>query len=154
MDETGPGSLGGTFGGNPLSCAAALAAIKAIEDDHLNERAMLLGERFRKRAHAWQRKFPCVGDVRGIGAMQAFEIVKSGGSRTPDAETTKRITRDCYEHGVILVTAGTYGNIIRLLMPLVITDNQLEEALDVIESALAFARQAQPVHREVPAAAL
>jgi 4-aminobutyrate aminotransferase/(S)-3-amino-2-methylpropionate transaminase len=154
MDETGPGSLGGTFGGNPLSCAAALAAIKAIEDDHLNERAMLLGERFRKRAHAWQRKFPCVGDVRGIGAMQAFEIVKSGGSRTPDAETTKRITRDCYEHGVILVTAGTYGNIIRLLMPLVITDNQLEEALDVIESALAFARQDQPVHREVPAAAL
>jgi 4-aminobutyrate aminotransferase/(S)-3-amino-2-methylpropionate transaminase len=152
MDETVPGSLGGTFGGNPLSCAAALAAIKAIEDNHLNDRAMLLGDRFRKRAHEWQRKLPSVGDVRGIGAMQAFEIVKPDGSRTPDAETTKRITRYCYEHGVILVTAGTYSNIIRLLMPLVVTDEQLDEALDVIESALTFARQDEPVHSEVPVA--
>ena len=154
MDETVPGSLGGTFGGNPLSCVAALAAIKAIEDNHLNDRAMLLGERFRKRALEWQRKLTSVGDVRGIGAMQAFEIVKPDGSRTPDAENTKRITRYCYEHGVILVTAGTYSNIIRLLMPLVITDEQLEEALDVIESALTLALLSEPVTSEVPVAVL
>jgi 4-aminobutyrate aminotransferase / (S)-3-amino-2-methylpropionate transaminase / 5-aminovalerate transaminase len=154
MDETVPGSLGGTFGGNPLSCVAALAVIKAIEDNHLNDRAMLLGDRFRKRAQQWQREFSGVGDVRGIGAMQAFEIVKPNGSRVPDSEVTKRITRYCYEHGVILVTAGTYSNIIRLLMPLVITDEQLEEALDVIESALASTHQEERVHREVPVAVL
>jgi 4-aminobutyrate aminotransferase/(S)-3-amino-2-methylpropionate transaminase len=152
MDQTVPGSLGGTFGGNPLSCVAALAAIKAIEDNHLNDRAMLLGDRFRKRAHEWQRKFSFIGDVRGIGAMQAFEIVKTDGSQTADAETTKRITRYSYEHGVILVTAGTYSNIIRLLMPLVVTDEQLEEALDVIEAALLFSQQAEPVMSEVPVA--
>jgi 4-aminobutyrate aminotransferase / (S)-3-amino-2-methylpropionate transaminase / 5-aminovalerate transaminase len=153
MDESVPGSLGGTFGGNPLSCVAALAAIRAIEENHLNDRAMLLGELFRKRAAEWQRKLSIVGDLRGIGAMQAFEIVKPDGSRTPDAETTKIITRYCYEHGVILVTAGTYGNIIRLLMPLVIEDGQLDEALDVIATALSSAaRQDQPVLNEVPVA--
>ena len=144
MYHTAPGSLGGTFGGNPLSCVAALAAIKAIEDNHLNARAMQLGDRFQKRAHAWQRRFPVIGDVRGIGAMQALELVKPAGLRTPDAETTKQITRYCYEHGVILVTAGTYSNIIRLLMPLVITDEQLDEALDVIESALSLTAQTEP----------
>jgi 4-aminobutyrate aminotransferase/(S)-3-amino-2-methylpropionate transaminase len=152
MDHTVPGSLGGTFGGNPLSCVAALAAIKAIEDNHLNDRAMLLGDRFQKRAHEWQRKFSCIGDVRGLGAMQAFEIVKPDGSRTPDAETTKKMTRYCYEHGVILVTAGTYSNIIRLLMPLVITNEQLEEGLDVIESALLFAQQPESAPSEIPVA--
>ncbi len=152
MDHTVPGSLGGTFGGNPLSCVAALAAIKAIEDNHLNDRAMLLGDRFQKRAHEWQRKFSCIGDVRGLGAMQAFEIVKSAGSRTPDSETTKKMTRYCYEHGVILVTAGTYSNIVRLLMPLVITNEQLEEALGVIESALLFAQQPESAPSEIPVA--
>lgn len=152
MDHTVPGALGGTFGGNPLSCAAALAAIKAIEDHHLNERAMLLGDLFRKRAAEWQRKLPMIGDVRGIGAMQAFEIVKPDGSRSPDAGSTKLITRYCYEHGVILVTAGTYSNIVRLLMPLVITDDQLHEALDVIETAFSFAAEPQTVASEIPVA--
>jgi 4-aminobutyrate aminotransferase/(S)-3-amino-2-methylpropionate transaminase len=113
---------------------------------------MLLGDRFQKRAHEWQRKFSCIGDVRGLGAMQAFEIVKPDGSRTPDAETTKKMTRYCYEHGVILVTAGTYSNIIRLLMPLVITNEQLEEGLDVIESALLFAQQPESAPSEIPVA--
>jgi 4-aminobutyrate aminotransferase/(S)-3-amino-2-methylpropionate transaminase len=152
MDNTVPGSLGGTFGGNPLSCVAGLAAIQAIEENHLNDRAMTLGDRFQARARAWQRKLPGIGDVRGIGAMQAFEIVKPDGSRTPDGETTKQVTRYCYEHGVILVTAGTYGNIIRLLMPLVITDDQMDEALDVIESALALAHKVEPVLETTPVA--
>ena len=152
MDYTGPGALGGTFGGNPLSCAAALAAIEAIEEDRLNDRAMALGARFRERALRWQRNLSIIGDVRGVGAMQAFEIVKPDGSRTPDAETTKKVTRYCYEHGVILVTAGTYGNIIRLLMPLVITDEQLEEALEVMEPALMLAGQVEAAMSDVPVA--
>jgi 4-aminobutyrate aminotransferase/(S)-3-amino-2-methylpropionate transaminase len=152
MDNTVPGSLGGTFGGNPLSCVAGLAAIQAIEENHLNDRAMILGIRFQTRARGWQRKLAIVGDVRGIGAMQAFEIVKPDGSRTPDGETTKRITRFCYENGVILVTAGTYGNIVRLLMPLVITDDQMDEALSVIESALVLAPKVEPAMDTTPVA--
>ena len=84
--------------------------------------------------------------------MQALEIVKPDGSRTPDAETTKQITRDCCQHGVILVTAGTYGNVIRLLMPLVITDEQMEEALSVMEAAILVAHHSEPAMSEAPAA--
>ena len=154
MDNTGPGSLGGTFGGNPLSCVAALAAIEAIHAGNLNERAVHLGEVFRERAGSWQRRFPIVGDVRGLGAMQAFEVVKPDGTKLPDAEATKKIVRQCYERGVILVTAGSYGNVIRLLMPLVITDEQMTEALAVIEASLAQAGELEPVleERNVPVA--
>lgn len=143
MDHTGPGSLGGTFGGNPLSCAAALAAIHAIEAGGLNERAMALGARFRERACAWQKRFPLIGDVRGLGAMQAIELTHP--DKTANTDATKSIARTCYEHGVILVTAGTYGNVIRILMPLVISDEQMDEALDVLEAALGNASSAMPV---------
>jgi 4-aminobutyrate aminotransferase / (S)-3-amino-2-methylpropionate transaminase / 5-aminovalerate transaminase len=141
MDNTGPGSLGGTFGGNPLSCEAALAAIRAIEELGLNERAVRLGERFRKRAESWRARFPMIGDIRGLGAMQAFEVVQEN-SGAPDAAATNRIVRYCYEQGVILVTAGTYSNVIRLLMPLVITDGEMEEGLDVLEAGIAAAQAA------------
>ncbi len=139
MDNTGPGSLGGTFGGNPLSCVAALAAIETIEELALNDRALRLGEVFRNRAAAWRTRYRSIGDIRGLGAMQAMELIHGDGSKTPDPELTKQITRYCYEHGVILVTAGSYSNIIRLLMPLVISDAQFDEALDVIEAALSEA---------------
>jgi len=152
MDNTGPGSLGGTFGGNPLACEAALAAIQSIEDNHLNERANELGDRFRTRAIDWQNRLPIVGDVRGLGAMQAFEIVRSDAARTPDPETTKKVARFCYEHGVILVTAGSYSNIIRLLMPLVITYEQMEEALDVLETALLHAHLGETAIARTPVA--
>lgn len=153
MDNTGPGSLGGTFGGNPLSCEAALAAIRVLEQNHLNERALRLGERFRIRALQWRERFPSVGDIRGLGAMQAFEVVRPDASRSPDPETTRLIVRYCYEHGVILVTAGSYSNVIRLLMPLVITDAQLEEGFDVIEAALnASARSSEIAPTNTPVA--
>lgn len=139
MDHPGPGSLGGTFGGNPLACEAALAALDAIDKGHLCEKAVLLGNQFRERALQWQRRFTAVGDVRGVGAMQAIELVKADGVKTPDVELTKGIIRYCYEHGVILVTAGTYSNVIRILMPLVISEAQMDEAMDVIEAGLAFA---------------
>ena len=113
---------------------------------------MQLGDQFNKWANAWQGKLPIIGDVRGIGAMQALEIVQADGSRKPDAEATKNISRYCYEHGVILVTAGTASNVIRLLMPLVISDEQLDEALDVIGSALAEVSRKESALTEVPAA--
>ncbi|MGA2132149.1 MAG: 4-aminobutyrate--2-oxoglutarate transaminase [Bryobacteraceae bacterium] len=128
MDHTGPGSLGGTFGGNPMACEAALAVIEAIESGGLCERAVQLGEQFRRRALEWRQRFPAIRDVRGLGAMQAFELA--------DAPSTKALTKYCYEHGLLLVTAGTYGNVVRILMPLVVTDEQMQEALDVIEAAL------------------
>ena len=137
MDTTGPGTLGGTFGGNPLACEAALAVLEIIETENLCARANQLGDRFRRRAAQWQSRWELVGDVRGLGAMQALELVRSRETRAPADEETKQVAQYCYEHGVILITAGTYGNVIRLLMPLVITDAQMDEALDVLESALA-----------------
>ncbi|HUO32404.1 MAG TPA: 4-aminobutyrate--2-oxoglutarate transaminase [Bryobacteraceae bacterium] len=129
MDHTGPGSLGGTFGGNPMSCEAALAVIRAIENHHLCERALQLGEQFHQQARAWQQRFSAIREARGLGAMQAFQLA--------GAQSTKALAKHCYEHGLILVTAGTYGNVIRILMPLVVTDDQMQEALSVIESGLA-----------------
>lgn len=124
MDHTGPGALGGTFGGNPVACAAALAVLDTIERENLCERALKLGERFRRRAAG----FPLVGDIRGMGAMQALEL--------NSADVTKRVSQYCYEHGLITISAGTYGNVVRLLMPLVIMDGQFDEGLDVLEGAL------------------
>ena len=137
MDHTGPGALGGTFGGNPLACEAALAAIETIEREGLCERAMELGARFHERAMGWKRRIGIVGDVRGVGAMQAIELVNGGASKTPATQEVKALTRYCYEHGVILVTAGTYGNVVRVLMPLVIRDAEMDEAMDVMEAGLA-----------------
>ena len=140
MDNTGPGSLGGTFGGNPVCCEAALAAIDTIETENLCARAEDLGRKFRERALEWQKLFPAIGDVRGLGAMQAMELVERG-NRTPATELTRQIVKYCYEHGVLLVTAGTYGNVIRLLAPLVITDSELDEAFGVLEQSLAAVTQ-------------
>jgi 4-aminobutyrate aminotransferase / (S)-3-amino-2-methylpropionate transaminase / 5-aminovalerate transaminase len=137
MDAAGVGQLGGTFSGNPLSCEAALAVLDVIEKENLCARANVLGERFRKRAAGWQAQWELVGDVRGLGAMQALELVRSKTTRDPADEETKQVAQFCYEHGLILITAGSYGNVIRLLMPLVVTDAQMEEAMDVLESALA-----------------
>jgi 4-aminobutyrate aminotransferase/(S)-3-amino-2-methylpropionate transaminase len=136
MDAPGPGGLGGTFAGNPLSCEAALAVLDLFEEQNLNERANALGNQFQERARGWQKRWPKIGNNRGLGAMQALELVQSRETREPAPEDTKRVTQYCYEHGVITISAGSYGNVIRLLMPLVITDEQMEEALDVLEAAL------------------
>lgn len=137
MDTPASGQLGGTFSGNPASCAAALAVLDTIEKDNLNARANALGERFRKRATKWQEQWELVGDIRGLGAMQAMELVRSKATREPADEETKQVAQYCYEHGLVLITAGSYGNVIRLLMPLVVTDAQMDEALNVLEGALA-----------------
>jgi 4-aminobutyrate aminotransferase/(S)-3-amino-2-methylpropionate transaminase len=137
MDAPGPGGLGGTFAGNPLSCAAALAVLDLFERGNLLERADKLGDRFQRRAREWQDRWPVIGDVRGLGGMQAIELVKSQEDKAPATDETKKITQYCYEHGLITITAGTYSNVIRILVPLVATDAQIDEGLKVLESALA-----------------
>jgi 4-aminobutyrate aminotransferase/(S)-3-amino-2-methylpropionate transaminase len=150
MDAPGYGAVGGTFGGNPAACEAALAVLDIIEEQNLCARANILGERFRKRAAQWQSRWDLIGEVRGLGAMQALELARSRTSREPADEETRLVSQYCYEHGLVLITAGTFGNVIRLLMPLVITDAQMEEALDVLEAAFASVAEkrtavAQPV---------
>lgn len=136
MDSAQVGGLGGTYVGNPVSCAAALAALEFLSTHRLWERAETIGRVVEKRFRGFLDRFPNVGDARGLGAMRALELVKDKKTKEPDKERTDRVLRGAYERGLILVTAGTYGNVIRTLMPLVITDDGLTEGLDVLEKAL------------------
>jgi 4-aminobutyrate aminotransferase / (S)-3-amino-2-methylpropionate transaminase / 5-aminovalerate transaminase len=137
MDAPGVGSLGGTFCGHPLSCAAALAVIETIEKENLLNRSVGIGRRFEDRAHQWQKKWPLVGDVRGLGGMCAIELVRDAATREPADTETKQVAKFCYEHGLITITAGTFNNVIRILVPLIVTDEQFDEGLGIIEAALA-----------------
>ena len=149
MDAPGPGSLGGTFTGNPLSCAAALAVLDLFEHEDLLSRANELGARFQKRAREWQKRWPLIGDVRGLGGMQAIELIKSSDKREPAPEETKQIVQYCYEHGLITLSAGSYSNVIRVLAPLVISDEQMDEGLSVLESALQMVSERSVVSQSV-----
>jgi 4-aminobutyrate aminotransferase/(S)-3-amino-2-methylpropionate transaminase len=135
MDAPVEGGIGGTFGGNPVSAAAALAVLDLLEDDAFLARARALGVSMRKTLEGWRRAYAKVGDVRGLGPMLAFELVKAG-SGAPDAEAAKALAKWCYERGVVVLTAGSHGNCLRLLPPLVITDAQLAEAFAVMEAGL------------------
>jgi 4-aminobutyrate aminotransferase/(S)-3-amino-2-methylpropionate transaminase len=149
MDAPGVGGLGGTYGGNPLACAAALAVIETMERESLPARAEKIGARFDARAREWKKRWQLIGDVRGLGAMRALELVRPGTAREPAKEETEQVLRHCLEHGLILVSAGSYGNVVRLLMPLVITDEQFDEGLQVLEGALmsvAESMEAAPHH--------
>jgi 4-aminobutyrate aminotransferase / (S)-3-amino-2-methylpropionate transaminase / 5-aminovalerate transaminase len=150
MDAPAVGQLGGTFAGNPAACEAALAVLEIIEKENLCARADALGERFRKRAAKWQSQWEIIGEVRGLGAMQALELVRSKSTRQPADEKTKQVSQYCYEHGLVTITAGSYSNVIRLLMPLVITDAQMDEALDVLEAALAYVAEKKGALAEQP----
>jgi 4-aminobutyrate aminotransferase / (S)-3-amino-2-methylpropionate transaminase / 5-aminovalerate transaminase len=136
MDAAGPGGLGGTFGGNPVSIAAALAVLDQMETGAPFARAETIGRTFAARAERWRKRFPLVGDARGLGAMRAIELVKDRGTKEPAKEATTAVSEACYRRGLVTITAGTYGNVIRVLMPLVITDAELEEGLDVLEASL------------------
>ncbi len=136
VDKAPPGSLGGTYAGNPLACAAALATIDVIESEKLVERASVLGNTMRARFARWAEKSPHVGDVRGLGAMLAIELVKDKATREPAPELATRIKERCLKKGLILLGAGTYMNVIRILVPLVISAAELDEGLDILESAL------------------
>jgi 4-aminobutyrate aminotransferase / (S)-3-amino-2-methylpropionate transaminase / 5-aminovalerate transaminase len=136
MDAIHPGGLGGTYGGNPLACAAALATIETMREQDLAGAARAIGQTMLPRLRALQERIPAIGDVRGRGAMIAVELVRPG-TTEPDAELTKRVARACHEQGVVVLTAGTYGNVLRFLPPLVIGQDLLTEALDVLDAAFA-----------------
>lgn len=133
MDSSHVGGLGGTYGGNPLACAAAIAVFEIVEDENLVERANQIGSILHARLNSMQSRFDIIGDVRGRGAMQAIEIVKPG-SKEPFPEAVKSIVKSCQSEGVLLLTAGTYNNVIRFLPPLVISFDLLNKALDIIEA--------------------
>jgi 4-aminobutyrate aminotransferase/(S)-3-amino-2-methylpropionate transaminase len=136
VDRVHAGGLGGTFGGNPLSCAAALAALDTIEADGLLARARAIGELMTARLRTLQSSTPAIGDVRGRGAMIAAELVGADGI-TPEPDLTRRIAAACHAEGVLVLTAGSYGNVLRLLPPLVISDEQLDDAFTVLDKAFA-----------------
>jgi 4-aminobutyrate aminotransferase/(S)-3-amino-2-methylpropionate transaminase len=138
MDAPAAGGLGGTFIGNPVSCAAALATLD-VADTEFCLRAKKLGEEFVRRAQRWQKEWPIVGAIHGMGAMRAIELVRDQKTREPNEAATKHVVRHCYENGVLTISAGTFSNVIRLLMPLVITDDQFEEALAVMSDGIAAA---------------
>ncbi|HEX8099327.1 MAG TPA: 4-aminobutyrate--2-oxoglutarate transaminase [Actinomycetota bacterium] len=139
MDSVHVGGLGGTFGGNPLACAAALAVLDTIEGDGLLDRATRIGEVMHGRLREMQERFELIGDVRGRGAMVAMELVEDRTTKTPAKHASSRVIEECYRQGVVVLKAGTYDNVIRLLPPLTISEELLGEGLDVIEKALAVA---------------
>jgi 4-aminobutyrate aminotransferase/(S)-3-amino-2-methylpropionate transaminase len=136
MDAVHAGGLGGTYGGNPVACAAALATIETMRELDLAGAARAIEATMLPRLRALQERTGVIGDIRGRGAMIAVELVRPGTSE-PDAELTGRIARACHAQGVVVLTAGTYGNVLRFLPPLVIGQNLLVEALDVLDAAFA-----------------
>lgn len=136
MDAAASGSIGGTYIGSPVSCAAALATIKYMKDINLNKKATELGNTIKSRLDNLMDIYPEIGDVRGIGAMIAIEFVKNGDPRQPDAEICSKIVKGCSENGLILLSAGTHKNIIRILSPLVITDQQLDKGMSILENEI------------------
>jgi 4-aminobutyrate aminotransferase / (S)-3-amino-2-methylpropionate transaminase / 5-aminovalerate transaminase len=136
MDSPGDGAIGGTYVGNPVCIAAAHAVLDVIEEERLLERASELGETIRARMESWRERFDCVGDVRGLGAMLAIEIVRGRGTKEPDAELATAIVEAASARGLLLLKAGLYGNCIRVLVPLVVTDEQLDEALGAWQEAI------------------
>ncbi|GAB7183104.1 4-aminobutyrate--2-oxoglutarate transaminase [Kitasatospora sp. Ki12] len=137
MDAAHAGGLGGTYGGNPVACAAALGAIETMKEQDLNGKAQRIGEIMLGRLRALQEKFEVIGEVRGRGAMIAIELVKPG-SKEPNPELTAAVAKACHAEGLVVLTAGTYGNVLRFLPPLVIPEHLLEEGLDIIEGAFAL----------------
>jgi 4-aminobutyrate aminotransferase/(S)-3-amino-2-methylpropionate transaminase len=139
MDAAREGSIGGTYSGNPVALAAANAIFDVIESENLIERAKMLGEILLGRMKAWQERFDAIGDVRGAGAMLAIELVQSRETKEPAPELATRVIEESLKRGLLLLKAGLYGNCVRVLAPLVITDDELGEALDVWEKALGAA---------------
>ena len=139
MDAPPDSAIGGTYVGNPVAQAAALAVLDVFEDENLVERAQQIGERIRERMVAWQERIEQIGDVRGLGAMLAIEFVRDRDSKEPNPELATAVTEAAAERGLLLLKSGIYANCIRVLCPLVLTDAELDEALEVWEDALGHA---------------
>jgi len=135
LDSAATGEIGGTFAGNPVACAAGLAVLDVIEEEDLCNKAERIGEKLEVALKSYQEKFSFVGEVRRLGAMVAVEIVKDDKKRTPETETKNKITDYANENGLVLLSAGTFGNVIRFLLPLVITDEELNKGLEILDEA-------------------
>jgi 4-aminobutyrate aminotransferase/(S)-3-amino-2-methylpropionate transaminase len=136
MDAPPPGGLGGTYAGSPLACAAALAVLDVIAEEHLIERAQQLGAKLTARLKTLQAKYSAIGEVRGLGAMVAIELVKNGSAEEPDADLTRALVQAAARQGLIVLSCGIYGNVIRFLTALTISDALLSEGLDRLDAAL------------------
>lgn len=132
MDAAAPGSIGGTYIGSPISCAAAIATIKLMKEQDMNAKGKHVGKVIMDRLNALKADWAAIGDVRGVGAMIGIEFVKNGDPQSPDADICSRIVKACAERDLILISAGTHKNVIRILSPLVITDEQLNKGLDIL----------------------
>ena len=136
MDAVHAWGLGGTYGGNPVACAAGLAVLEVFEEENMLEKSVALGEKLKARFETWQQQFEIIGEIRGLGAMLGLELVK-GENKKPAADETKQLTSYCLEKGLMLLSCGSYGNVIRVLAPFVISDEQLEKGLGIMEEGLA-----------------
>jgi len=136
MDAVHPGGLGGTYSANPLACRAALAVLEIFEEEDLLKKAQALGKKLKERFEKWQDQFSIIGEIRGLGAMLGLELIK-GADKAPAADEAKQLASVCLEKGLVILTCGSYGNIIRILAPLIISDEQLEKGLAILEQGLA-----------------
>ena len=137
MDAATPGRIGGTFGGNPVSCAAALATIDLMEQENFCEKAEHAGTRLKNALFELQKKYPVIGDVRGLGSMVAIELVKDPQTKEPNKKAATDLIQYCFEQGILIMGAGIYGNVIRFLPPVIISDEQLDKAIEVLENGFA-----------------
>jgi 4-aminobutyrate aminotransferase/(S)-3-amino-2-methylpropionate transaminase len=135
MDSVHAWGLGGTYGGNPVACAAALAVLDAFEEEGMLAKSVVLGEKLKSRFEKWQNDFSMVGEIRGLGAMLGLELIK-GGAGEPAADEAKQLAAYCLKNGLLILVCGSYGNVIRILTPFVITDEQLERGLSIMEDGL------------------
>jgi 4-aminobutyrate aminotransferase/(S)-3-amino-2-methylpropionate transaminase len=136
MDKPHVGGLGGTYGGNPIACRAALAVLGVLEQGDFLDKAVDLGNRVRAELNRFAAEFEMIGEVRGLGPMLAMELVRNRKTREPAADAAKKVVQLCYEQGVITLSCGNYGNVMRLLMPLVITEAELEKGLSILKASL------------------
>jgi 4-aminobutyrate aminotransferase/(S)-3-amino-2-methylpropionate transaminase len=134
MDAPGPGGLGSTYAGNPLSCAAALAVLDVFAEENLLARSRAVGERLTAGLRAMADRHPPIGEVRGLGAMVAIELFKGGDLEQPDATLTQAIVQEAARRGLVLLSCGVYGNVIRILVPLVASDAQIDEGLEILSA--------------------
>jgi len=140
MDSVHVGGLGGTYAANPVACAAALAVLDVFETEGILEKSVALGEKLETRFKSWQEKFSMVGGLRGLGAMRGFELVR-GSDKSPASDEAVKLAAYCSQNGLVLLVTGIYGNIVRCLAPLVITDDQLEKGLSILEAGLEKIRE-------------
>ena len=135
MDSVHSWGLGGTYGGNPVACAAALAVLDAFEEENMLAKSVALGEKLKARFEKWQKDFSIIGEIRGLGAMLGLEFVK-GENKEPAADEAKQLAAYCLGKGLLILVCGSYGNVVRILAPFVITDEQLEKGLSIMEEGL------------------